>query len=211
MRNIPNFTTEYGAAALVLQEIPLRQEAYCLVQWAVPGNEGALLEECARFCRMAGADRVYATGLTCPGEPAFQLLGMTASKQSIPETDAALWPLLPEGFPDFHRIYNEAMATVPAARSIGEGDQARLLAQGGCYFVHRGKTLLGLGQVEENRLLSIVSCVPGQGRWVAAALLSAVQADTVELQVASTNTRALHLYRRMGFVTVGVAEEWWEI
>lgn len=211
MRNIPNFTTEYGAAALVLQEIPLRQEAYCLAQWAVPGGEDALLEECARFCRMAGAARVYATGLSRPGSPAFRLLRMTASRAAIPGTDAALWPLLPEGFADFRQIYNAAMAAVPAARSIGEGDRARLLAQGGCYFVHRGRTLLGLGQVEENRLLSIVSCVPGQGRCVAAALLSTVQADTVELQVASTNARALRLYQKLGFVTVGVAEEWWEI
>ena len=98
MRNIPVFTGEFGAATLILQEIPGRGEAYCVVQWVQPGKTWEFLAECARFCRMAGARRVLASHLPEPpaAPPQVRLLRMACLRSGVPETDAALWPLLPE-------------------------------------------------------------------------------------------------------------------
>ena len=103
------------------------------------------------------------------------------------------------------------MAEVPAALSLREADLPRLVAQGGGYFVHRDGELLGIGQVEGETLLSLASCRRGAGRDVAAALISVMQGETVELQVAESNRRAIALYEKLGFVPVGVGECWWEI
>ena len=213
MRNIPVFTGEFGAATLILQEIPGRGEAYCVVQWVQPGKTWEFLAECARFCRMAGARRVLASHLPEPpaAPPQVRLLRMACLRSGVPETDAALWPLLPENGEEFLRIYNEGMSGVPAAMSLHQGDLPRLLDQGVGYFVHRDGALLGIGQVNGDTLLSLVSCRRGAGRDVAAALISVMQGETVELQVAESNLRARALYEKLGFLTVGAGECWWEI
>lgn len=213
MRNIPAFTCDFGAATLILQEIPIRGEACCVIQWAEAGKLPRLLGECAKFCRMAGASRVLATGLPEDYEipPVFRTLRMMGSTGAIPETEGALWPLLPENGAVFRSVYNHGMAHLPTAMTLSDQDVPRLLEQGGCYFVHRGETLLGIGQVEKNILRSIVSCVPGAGRDVAAALLSTVQEETVRLQVLDSNHRAIALYEKLGFLTVGVGACWWEL
>ncbi|MFR0733114.1 MAG: GNAT family N-acetyltransferase [Oscillospiraceae bacterium] len=38
-----------------------------------------------------------------------------------------------------------------------------------------------------------------------------MQGETVELQVAESNLRARALYEKLGFLTVGAGECWWEI
>ena len=58
MRDIPMFTTEYGVASLVLKEIPYRQEAYiCILATEQPRE---LLDECISFCRVCGAEKIFA-------------------------------------------------------------------------------------------------------------------------------------------------------
>ena len=42
-------------------------------------------------------------------------------------------------------------------------------------------------------------------------LLTLSDGGSVSLQVASTNTRAIRLYERLGFVTVGETEKWHQI
>lgn len=206
MRNIPNFTCEYGIANLVLQEIPRSGNAYCLKVFAAEGCESQLLTECRRFCRMAGAERVFALG--DGGEPAITILSMAVLKESLGQTDACLWPVMPENAEDYRRIYNDAMKPIPAALSLTKKDMEGLE---GAYFVHRGGELLGIGQVTDGELRAIASCVPGSGRDVALALLSAVTEERATLKVASTNLRAIRLYEKLGFVTTGIAETWFEI
>ena len=62
MKDFPIFPTEYGVASLFLKEIPYRQEAYTRIRDVQPGKLPELLAECAGFCTMAGAGRVYAAG-----------------------------------------------------------------------------------------------------------------------------------------------------
>lgn len=213
VRNIPDFECQWGSARLILQEIPNRLEAYCLVNRVVAGALAELLRECAAFCRMAGAQRVLALDLPEEaGYPvAFRVLRMSAGTAELPKTDAAVWPLLPEQAETYLEHYNRAMAQVPGARSLGRQDIPRLLEQGGCYFVHRDGQLLGLGQVEDGCIRALASLVPGAGQAVAAALLSVNQWEEVWLEVANTNERAMRLYRRMGFAPVAVKEVWYDI
>lgn len=213
MRNIPDFECEYGGAQLILQEIPHRREAYCLINYCAEGKQRELLRECALFCRMAGAQRVLALDLPEElGYPiAFRVLRMRAPLSVLPETDASVWPLLPEQGDDYLERYNRAMASVPGARSLTKKDLPGLIAHGGCYFIHRDGQLLGLGQVEGGRILAVAALVPGAGQDVTAALLSVNRQDPGELSVAETNERAVRLYRRMGFVPVAVDEVWREV
>ena len=60
MKDFPMFTTEYGVASLVLREIPYRGEAYITIQDSLEPEK--LLEECISFCRICGAEAVYAKG-----------------------------------------------------------------------------------------------------------------------------------------------------
>ena len=60
MRDFPIFTTEYGVASLFLKEIPYKNEAYIRIRDVQSGFLKEHLAECVSFCRMAGAERVYA-------------------------------------------------------------------------------------------------------------------------------------------------------
>ena len=62
MKNFPCFATDDGVASLILKEIPYRQEAYIRFQDVQPGRFAPFLQECVSFCRMAGAEKIYAQG-----------------------------------------------------------------------------------------------------------------------------------------------------
>lgn len=62
MKDFPCFATDDGVASLILKEIPYRQEAYIRFQDVQPGRLAPFLEECVSFCRMAGAEKIYAQG-----------------------------------------------------------------------------------------------------------------------------------------------------
>ena len=60
MKDFPVFTTEYGVASLVLKEIPYRGESYIHIRDSQEPEK--LLEECVSFCRVCGAEKIYAAG-----------------------------------------------------------------------------------------------------------------------------------------------------
>ena len=62
VRDFPIFTTDYGVASLVLKEIPYKKEAYICIRDVQPEGVEELLKECVGFCRMAGAEQIYASG-----------------------------------------------------------------------------------------------------------------------------------------------------
>ena len=60
MKDLQVFTTEHGAASLILKEIPYRKLAFIHIQDVQPGGLEEHLKECVSFCRMAGAERILA-------------------------------------------------------------------------------------------------------------------------------------------------------
>ncbi len=211
MRDIPVFTTEYGVASLLLGQVPYWGKAYIRLQ--ATDRPLQLLEECVGFCRACGAEHFYATG-----HPALEALPlhtsvirMTGSLDSLPETDAALFPLLPENASQWQQVYNEAMKPVPLASYMTDRELGQLLREGSGYFVHRDGTLLGIGKVAGDRPEAVVSLVPGMGGEIVSALCSLLSGDRVQLEVATENRRAMALYRRLGFLATGEKERWYRV
>ena len=209
MRDFPVFATENGVASLVLKEITYKQEAYIYLQDTQTPE--ALLKECADFCTAAGAERILATGHSILEQYPLHtvLIAMRCSRESIPETDAALFPVQPETFETWREIYNRKMAAVHNAATITAFDRENVI--GGGYFVHRGDTLLGIGKVSGSTIEVVAAQQQGAGREVLAALCYAITGDTVELEVAKENLPAVRLYEKMGFVPVREISRWYRV
>lgn len=211
MRNIPVFTTDYGVASLILESVAARKEAYVRIQSSLEPEK--LIEECASFCKACGADRVYATGHESLEKYPLHtaILQMNADREAIGETDVALFPVQEQTAQEWRRIYNEAMATVDNAAWMSELGMKQLLTEGSAYFVHRGGQLLGIGKASGDRIDAVVSAVCGMGADVVRALCHALSADTVTIEVASTNCRAIALYERLGFIMTKELSKWYQI
>ena len=209
MKDIPVFDTETGVSTLVLKEIPYKQIAYVKVQSVQPGGLKEHLRECVSFCRMCGAERVFATGhpeleqwpLNCS---VLTMRGPGASQ----EPTASLFPVTEATVSRWRDIYNEKMGPVDNAATMTARDEKEIVSSGGAYFVHDGRELLGIGWIRENEILCIAAVKPGAGARVLGALLTLTGDEPAMLEVASTNERALRLYERMGFVTVGERSRW---
>lgn len=209
MRDFPIFTTEYGVSSLILREIPYRKEAYIRIQDVQSENAEAHLAECISFCRMAGADRIYGTGTGLEEYPVFmEVLEMRGTVRAEPEQMASLFPVTLETVSRWREIYNTAMKTVDHARTLESRDEGRLVEKPGAYFVHENGNLLGIGWLEDNRLLAVAAVCKGAGMRVMHTLLSLVEEETVSLEVASTNARAIKLYQKLGFIQTGVISKW---
>ena len=211
MKDMPMFTTEYGVASLILREIPYQQTAYIRIQSSLEPMK--LLEECISFCRIVGAERIYAMGDPCLECYPFhtQMYRMVCAKDSIGETDAALWPVTAETAGEFQRIFNRKAPSVPNGAWMTDADTKEMLNNGEGYFVHRGEQLLGIGRVLAGELRFVASLQPGAGSDVVKALCNAVMEETVNLTVASTNHKAVALYQRLGFVTVEALSSWYRV
>lgn len=212
MKDIPIFTTDFGVATLILKEIPYKQVAFVRVQDVQPGALKDLLAECAGFCRAAGAERVLAAGH--PGLEQYPL-DSTVLEMSLAyeprEPEAMLWPVTEKTVARWREIYNRAMAGVDNHTTLTFRDEKEILSSGGAYFVHRNGQLLGVGWFREGRLLALVSVVPGMGSTVAHTLFTAMEEDRITLEVASTNGRAIRLYKKLGFLKTGERERWYKI
>jgi hypothetical protein len=211
MRDFPVFNTEFGVASLVLKEIPYQGKAYVTLRSSLEPEK--LLEECVSFCRICGAETVYATGECLPdGYPLYTaMLCMRCGVDTLADTDAALFPVQQKTLAQWRQIYNTKVKGVPAGAWMTEKDAQAMLEDGSGYFVHRGDTLLGIGKVSGSEIQWVASLVPGAGREVVCALAHAVIADVVELTVASTNTKALELYESLGFFRVREQSRWYVI
>ena len=211
MKNIPVFTTQYGVASLIFEQIPYRAEAYIKIQ---DSNETEkLLEECRDFCRAVGAQKIYASGHFIPEKYPFHtaVYKMTVCRASLEDTDAALFPVTKQTLEKWRNIYNSRMAQVANASYMTEADGRKMLDDGDGYFVHREGALLGIGKASGNRIEAVVSCVPGAGRDVVLALNHALSGEEICLEVASANTRAVRLYERMGFIKTAEISRWYII
>ena len=212
MKDIPMFDTETGVSTLVLKEIPYKQIAYVKIQSVQPGGLEAHLQECVSFCRMCGAERIFATGhpelerwpLHC------RVLKLCRGPENR-EPPANLFPVTEATVRQWRDIYNEKMGPVDNAATMTARDEKEILSSGGAYFVHDGGRLLGIGWIRENEVLCVAAVVPGAGERVLQTLLTLMDEEPAVLDVASTNARALGLYARMGFATVGERSSWYTL
>ena len=211
MRDFPVFTTENGVASLVLREIPYRGAAYVTLQDSL--NPKELLAECVDFCKMAGAENIYATGHDFLDQyPAYtQIVKMQRPKAGLPDSDAALFPVTEKTIEDWRSLYNEKMKAVPGASSMTREDGKQLLAKGGGYFVHKDGELLGIGIAREDKIDAVASAKPGAGETVLLTLCSALFSETIVLEVASENRRAIRLYERLGFLKTELLRTWYDV
>lgn len=211
MKDIPMFTTEFGVASLILAEIPYRSIAYIRLQTA--SDPLALLNECVSFCRACGADHIYATGDDALTRFPFHtaVLKMQIDAAQLPETEAKLFPVLPENLEQWRALYNQRFADVPMSAYMTEKAAKQMLADGSGYFVHKDGKLLGIGKFADNKLEAVATAIPGTGQDAVAALCTLATDSIITLEVAGANERAVKLYKKMGFVAVQNLSEWYEI
>ena len=209
MKDIPMFTTEYGVASLILGEIPYRAIAYIRLQTA--SDPLALLDECVSFCRACGAEHIYATGDDALTRFPFHtaVVKMQIDTAQLPETQARLFPVLPENLEQWRRLYNQRFADVPMCAYMTEKAAKQMLSDGSGYFVHKDSQLLGIGKFADNKLEAVATAIPGSGRDAVAALCTLATDNRISLEVADANLPAIKLYRKMGFLPVQELSRWY--
>ena len=211
MRDIPMFDTQYGIASLVLKEIPYQQTAYITIQSSCEPEK--LLEECVGFCRACGAERIYATGdAVLEKYPIHTAMWqMQCPVESLPDTDAALFPVQEQTLSQWMRIYNDKASKLPNGAWMSAADGKKMLHKGDGYFVHRGGKLLGIGRASGEMIDWVAAVEPGAGADVVSALSHGLSDTTAVLIVASENAKALALYRRLGFIPVKEISRWYRV
>ena len=211
MKDFPMFTTEYGVASLFLKEIPYRQTAYIRIRSSEQPEE--LLQECVSFCRICGAEKIYGAGHDHLEQyplysVIYEMRGQTHVDESLVEN---LWPVTAETVGQWRQLCNERMASVDNAATQEARDEKEILDSGGAYFVHHGGELLGIGWIREGELLAVASVKPGAGERVMHTLMSLVPDQQLRLEVVSTNTRAIRLYERLGFLKTAEVTRWYRV
>ena len=205
VKDIPAFVTDWGVASLIFKEIPYKSIAYIRVQDVQPGHIRDLCQECAQFCRAAGAETVLASGH--PDLAVYPYFGsvmtMNLSGFAREPGEACLFPVTEQTVSRWRQIYNEKMRDIDFAATMTRSDEKDILKSGGAYFVHRAGKLLGIGWMEGSELLAIAAAERGKGEAVLRALLTIADSDRVTLDVAASNTRAIRFYERMGFLMTG--------
>lgn len=209
MKDIPIFPTEHGVASLILREIPYRQEAYIRVQDVQPGMTEVLVRECVAFCRACGAEKIYWSAGEAEGEFYAAVYEMQGTAWVDTDKLEHLFPVTEETVLQWRQLLNEKMAGVDNAATVTFSEQKALIESGGAYFVHHDGHLLGLGWLDGEKLLAVAAIEPGAGERVMHTLMSLVEGQTMTLEVASTNEKAIRLYEKLGFIKVREVRKWY--
>lgn len=212
MRDFPFFTTEYGVAGLVLREVPYRGEAYIRILEAAPEHVQAHVCQCRDFCRAVGAQHIYLQEY--PGLPSLPLHTQVVQMGGVAWVDrqklCALFPVTQATVGRWRTYHNQRMAGVDNAGTLEAREEGRIADSGGAYFVHRDGRLLGIGWLEDTKLLTMAA-EPGQGEQVMHSLMSLVEGARMTLEVADTNKKAVALYQRLGFTAVRPLSRWYRL
>lgn len=208
MKDFPMFTTEFGIASLVLREIPYRGEAFILIQDTLQPDE--LLAECISFCRICGAEKIYARGHEIVEKyPLHCIVYEMRGRAEVDETKVEnLWPVTEETVTQWRELMNEKMRPVDNSGTLEKKGEREILDSGGAYFVHHEGELLGAGWLVDNELRLVASCKAGMGERVCHTLFSLIPGQEVKLDVVSTNTRAIRLYEKLGFIRTSERRRW---
>lgn len=216
MQDFPVFTTDSGVSSLILREIPYRREAYIRIQDVQENGFAEHLRECVSFCRMCGAEAVYASGHGLLEDCPLHVIVYEMSGEATVDRDTLknLFPVTEATVTRWRTLYNERMGPVDNSATLTGRDESNIVASGGAYFVHDAGKLLGIGWMEDGdpvKLLAIASVERGAGSTVFNTLMSLVEGTRVTLEVVSTNTRAIQLYERMGFLVTGELRRWYRV
>ena len=109
--------------------------------------------------------------------------------------------------------HGEYVDKTDAARILGvtRATVYAMLADGSGYFVELDGQLVGICKGIGNRVEAIASVLPGKGKDILLALCKQLGGNRFCLQVADTNTRAVSLYERLGFVKTKEISCWYKI
>lgn len=211
MKDFPIFTTEYGAASLILKEVPYRQTAY--IHLHDTQEPEALLAECISFCQICGAETIFAAGNPILEQYPFRtaILEMCGQISYVDEELPQLWPVTSDNVSQWRELYNRKMRLVPNAGTLEARDEKRILDSCGAYFVHDRGELLGIGWVNENHLEVIASVHSGAGERICKAMQSLNPEEPILLEVASANEKAVALYERLGMLKLRELSRWYRV
>ena len=211
MKDFPVFTTEFGVASLLLKEVPYREEAYIVIQSACQPEE--LLKECVSFCRMVGAEKIYARGHEIVESYPIHcaVLEMRGLAEPDPEKTASLFPVTDRTVGEWRKLINSRMQGVDNAATLESRDEKKILESSGACFIHNGGDLLGLGWLEDGTVQTVAAVKPGAGETVMHSLMTLAEGERLRLEVASTNERAIRLYERLGFLPVREIFRWYRV
>lgn len=210
MKDFPVFTTEFGAASLILKEIPYRQIAYIHLRDTQQPKE--LLEECVSFCRICGAEKIYAAGHPWlehfPLHTAiWEMRGMVSfDPNELPK----LWPVNGDNVSQWRDIYNRKMRQMPNAGTLEARDEKRIVDSCGAYFIH-DDGLIGIGWLDGERIEVIASMKKGSGAAICKAMQSLCPESMLTLEVASANEKAVRLYESLGFLKTRELSRWYQV
>ena len=208
MKDIPVFTTEYGVASLSLGQIPYRGAAYICVRSCDLDNLAAHVEQCASFCRAAGAETIFWTAEDVDLQPHSSVVEMRGQPTVRPELVESLFPVTEQTVTQWRTICNDRMKDVDHAVYLTQADEKSILS-GDAYFVHRNGELLGIGWLEDDTIRVVASVQPGAGERVVHTMLTLAPVD-LRLEVASTNARAIRLYEKLGFIKTREILRWFK-
>lgn len=211
MKDFPVFTTETGVSSLILKEVPYRNTAYIHIQDVQAEGLKEHLDECVSFCRMVGAEQIYATGHKALEEyPVYtRLLEMRGTAWVDMSLLRNLFPVTEQTVDRWRQIYNEAMRFVDNAETMEARDARKILQSGSAYFIHEDGALLGIGWMEDTKLLAVAGVVPGAGEKLMHSLMSLVEGADMTIEVASTNAKAIRLYEKLGFLKTKEIRTWY--
>lgn len=211
MRDFPLFTTECGVGSLILKDIPYNGNAYIVIRDSAQPIE--FLQECEAFCKAVGAKSVFASGHEILQSYPFYtaVIKMKADITFLPQTEAMTIPVTEATLRQWREIYNEKMKDVHTASYMSIVGSEELLRKGNGYFVHKDGVLLGIGVAYLDRIDCVAAVIPGAGKDVLLALTHAISEDTVCLEVASTNHKAIRLYETLGFIPTEELSRWYTI
>ena len=211
MRDIPLFTTHNGIASLYFKKIPYTKEAFVEIRDSQSCH--ALLKECIDVCVMAGAESIYATGhVDIERYPLYcAVMHYSVPKQQLSSTNAVALPISIEQKDWWRDIYNRKMLHVPSASVLSDSDLSAMIREESAQCVYSGCSVIGIGVAHDERIHAVASIVPGGGRDTVLALASCLDGDVVSLDVASTNHKAIALYKGLGFEEMGKVIQWHKI
>ena len=211
MKDFPMFTTEYGVASLFLKEIPYKETAYIVIRSSEQPEE--LLKECVSFCRICGAEKVYASGHDYLEQyPLHSMIYEMKGEAWVDERKVEhLWPVTQETVARWREICNERMYHLDHSATLEVRDEKEILEKGDACVVLRDGELLGIGWIRDGELAELAAVVPGAGERVMHTLMSIMPGQVLKLSVVSTNLRAISLYERLGFIKTAEISRWFQV